>query len=213
MIYDGVNRPVLKHVPGAVNRLLDVGCGAGTMGRMIKEETACRVMGITFSEDEARLAARHLDEVLVCDLNNFDLLDAGQFDCILCSHVLEHLYQPQELLRRLRQSLAPGGVVIVALPNVLHWRQRLEFLRGNFKYADGGLMDKTHYRFFDWATARELLTGSGYRIIESEACGAFPLSRFLLRAGRWLDRAALNNFPGLFGFQFVFTCSPDLSVR
>jgi 2-polyprenyl-3-methyl-5-hydroxy-6-metoxy-1,4-benzoquinol methylase len=206
MIYEGTNQPILNHVPKKVKRLLDVGCGSGSLGRAIKEEIACQVVGVTFSEAEARLAAQHLDEVLVCDLNNVDSLEAGQFDCIICRHVLEHLYHPRKLLIWLRRSLAPNGVVIVALPNVLHWRQRIEFLRGHFKYTEGGLIDQTHYRFFDWVTARELLTGSGYTILESEACGAFPLSRFLLRA-------ATKSFPGLFGFQFVFICIPDSLAR
>jgi SAM-dependent methyltransferase len=213
MIYEGVNHQVLTHMPRGVRSVLDVGCGAGELGRKIKEKMACRIVGITCSEAEAGMASQRLDEVLVRDLNDFDASEVGQFDCVICSHVLEHIYQPDQLLKRLSRSLAPGGTLIVALPNVLHWRQRLEFLMGRFKYTEGGLMDRTHYRFFDWATARELLTGSGYAIVEAEAHGAFPLSRFLSRLGGRLDRAALKRFPGLFGFQFVFICNPDSSTR
>lgn len=213
MIYEGVNQQVLIHMPRSIRSVLDIGCGSGELGRKIKEKTACQVVGITCSEAEAGLASQCLDEVLVRDLNNFDAGEIGQFDCIICSHVLEHIYQPDQLLERLRRSLTPDGTMIVALPNVLHWRQRLEFLLGRFKYTEGGLMDRTHYRFFDWATARELLTSSGYAIVEAEAYGAFPLSRFLLRLGRWLDRAAIKRFPGLFGFQFVFICNSDSSTR
>jgi 2-polyprenyl-3-methyl-5-hydroxy-6-metoxy-1,4-benzoquinol methylase len=187
-----------------------LGCGSGALGREIKEARGeCRVVGVTYSEDEAALAARCLDEVLVRDLNTFVPAEAGEFDCIVCSHVLEHLYRPDEALRRLRRGLSPDGMLIVALPNVLYWRQRLNFFRGNFRYTDGGLMDRTHYRFFDWNTAQELLAESGYRVVEAAADGGFPLSRFLPRAGERLDRAALKKFPGLFGFQFVFVCRPS----
>jgi hypothetical protein len=68
-----------------------------------------------------------------------------------------------------------GYIIIVALPNVLHWKQRLEFLKGHFKYTEGGLMDRTHFRFFDWQTAQDLLTQSGYQITQAEADGSFPL--------------------------------------
>ena len=209
MIYGALNEPVLARVPKTAKRLLDIGCGSGALGRKIKEELDCHVVGVTFSEAEAAIAGHHLDEVLVCDLNSFELPPIDQFDCIICSHVLEHLYEPNEVLRRLRRSLSPGGTLIVALPNVMYWRQRLEFLRDNFKYTEGGLMDRTHYRFFDWATAQELLKGSGYAVVDARADGRFPLSRFLSRAGEGLDRAALKTFPGLFGFQFVFVCRPN----
>ena len=187
-----------------------MGCGSGTLGRKIKEKMDCRVVGLTYSEAEAALAAPHLDEVLVCDLNSFEPPESERFDCIICSHVLEHLFQPAEALKRLRRALSPDGTLIVALPNVLYWRQRLEFLRGSFKYTDGGLMDRTHYRFFDWSAAQELLTESGYRVVEAVADGGFPLSRLLSRAGgASVNRAALKISPGLFGFQFVFVCRPD----
>jgi predicted SAM-dependent methyltransferase len=128
------------------------------------------------------------------------------FDCIVCSHILEHLVQPEKLLKRLLTLLSSEGTLLVALPNVLFWHQRWEFVRGRFKYTDGGLMDYTHYRFFDWVAAQELLRNSGYEVIADVADGGFPLSRFLFQAGRWLDRAAVKLLPGLFGFQFIFTC-------
>ena len=205
-IYGAVNQPVLARVAGTTKRLLDIGCGTGALGRKIKEELDCNVVGITHSDSEAALAAECIDQVLVCDLNSLEPLDMDQFDCIVCSHVLEHLYHPNELLKRVRHLLSPEGTLIVALPNVLFWRQRLNFFRGNFRYTEGGLMDRTHYRFFDWVTAQELLTASGYSVIEASADGTFPLSRYLFGVGQWLDRAALKALPGLFGFQFVFVC-------
>jgi len=211
LIYEAVNQPVLARVPQSTKRVLDVGCGSGALGEQLRKEIDCRVIGITCSESEAELAGKWLNEVLVRDLNSFDPAEVGSFDCIICSHVLEHLFDPHGLLKRLRRSLLPGGALIVALPNVLHWRQRLQFVRGRFEYTEGGLMDRTHYRFFDWQTARALLADSGYRVIEEQAWGSFPLSRFLFRFGDWMDRVMLKMFPGLLGFQFVFVCEPGQS--
>jgi SAM-dependent methyltransferase len=209
MIYDGVNHPLLARVPKTTTRLLDVGCGAGALGRKIRTAMNCRVVGITHSTAEAALAKDCIDEVWVCDLNSFAPPVTDSFDCIVCSHVLEHVVCPEEVLKRLLGLLSPQGTLIVALPNILFWRQRLDFLRGHFRYTDGGLMDRTHYRFFDWSSAQALLTESGYSIADASADGFFPLSRFLYRAGEMCDRAALKLFPGLFGFQFVFICHPN----
>jgi SAM-dependent methyltransferase len=205
MGYDSVNPAVLAAVPPGAHSVLDVGCGGGSFGAELKRRAGCRVTGVTFDPDEAAAAGGRLDAVVVADLNAFDPASLGAFDCVACCHVLEHLYRPDLVLARLRPCLALGGVLVVALPNVLVWRQRLRFLTGRFRYTAGGVMDRTHYRFFDWQTARELVTESGYRIERATADGGFPLTRFLPGVGPLLDRAALSAAPGLFGWQFVLT--------
>lgn len=209
MIYDAANQHVLKHVPQTAGRILDVGCGSGALGEQIKQTLSCEVVGITQSECEAGTASKLLDQVVVCDLNNFELNKFGRFDCVICSHVLEHLYQPHELLIRMHNNLNPNAVLIVALPNILYWKQRLEFIKGKFQYADGGLVDKTHFRFFDIVSARALLEETGYSILTFEAHGNFPLPavrNLLPLASLKIDHFLLRKFPGLFAFEFIFIC-------
>lgn len=110
----------------------------------------------------------------------------------------------------LHGCLKPGGLLIVALPNVLHWKQRLQFLRGRFRYTEGGLMDSTHFRFFDWSTCAELLRDAGYLIQARQADGILPLSRLLgPRLASRLDRSALALLPGLLGTQFILLCQAE----
>src|SRR5215213_5570721 len=116
VMYGAVNADVLARVPGGAARVLDVGCGTGALGRVVKERVGCELVGLTHSEREAERASAHLDRVLVCDLNEFEPEGLGQFDCVICSHVLEHLYRPERLLKALKRNLAPGGVLLVALP-------------------------------------------------------------------------------------------------
>lgn len=205
-MYEAVNYAVLSRVPKTTKYLLDLGCGSGSLGQQIKKDICCKVIGITHSQTEAKVASKVLEQVLVHDLNSFDFYGLGKFDCIICSHVLEHLYQPQELLHRLHKNLSSDGTLIVALPNVLYWKQRLAFLKGNFKYTDGGLMDQTHFRFFDWDTALELVQNSGFEVISQSADGNFPLPiirKMTQPVAVKLDKIAIKIMPGLFGFQFI----------
>jgi SAM-dependent methyltransferase len=207
-IYDAVNQLVLQAVPANARSILDLGCGSGSLGRELKRRSGgdCRITGVTFSEQEAMLAGQYLDEVIVADLNEFEGKKNGSYDCIICSHVLEHLYWPETLLRRLRAGLTPEGVLVVGLPNILHWKQRAQFLLGRFRYADYGLMDRTHFRFFDWSTAKELIASNGYSIVSAVADGGFPqggLVRRLNPFAKILDQLALRLAPGIFGWQFV----------
>ncbi len=212
MIYQSVNSAVLARVPQRVDRVLDVGCGGGAFGAAVKHRTPCTVVGVTYAQAEAQVARQQLDRVDVADLNNFDPSVLGEFDCIVCSHVLEHLHAPQQVLSRLRACLRPGGRLVVALPNVLFWKQRFQFMRGHFRYTDGGLMDRTHVRFFDWHSAEQLVREAGFQVLERNADGGFPLSRWCgPTLGRAIDRWALGRFPGLFGFQFVLSCEAALA--
>lgn len=200
--YSALNHPVLSAIPTSARRILDVGCGTGELGRAIKSRQPAEVVGVTYSAAEAERAIASLDRVIEMDLNRFETPDLPPFDCVVCSHVLEHLAWPEDVLRKLRPILKPGGRLVVALPNIVVWKQRLRLLFGTFRYTDGGLMDRTHFRFFDWESARMLVSESGFRIVEAFADGGFPLSRFV-PGGRFLNRAALGVSPGLFGWQFV----------
>jgi SAM-dependent methyltransferase len=204
LVYRSVNKRVLESVPSSVRNVLDIGCGAGDLGEALKMKIHCKVTGLTFSEDEADLASSRLDRVEVVDLNCLSISNLEQYDCIICSHVLEHLYDPESLLRvLLEHCLTPDGFLVVALPNVLYWKQRLQFLLGRFRYTSGGIMDSTHYRFYDWNTSSQLVCNAGYQILSRKSDGIFPLSRLLGPLRQFVDGAALSTFPGFFGTQFI----------
>jgi SAM-dependent methyltransferase len=215
MIYETGNPSVFQNIPKEAKKVLDIGCGSGTFGQAIKNKLSCEVVGITYSEDEVKSASNYLDRVILMDLNNpnFSELDFKVFDCIICSHVLEHLYWPQYFLKGLRPLLSPNCKIIVALPNILNFRQRLKFLKGDFKYADWGVMDRTHFRFFDWDSSIELLEDSGFKVVERWADGYFPLPiirSFVKPLAFELDLIATKKMPGLFGMQFVLIAYPDI---
>lgn len=204
--YEAVNEDVLVRVPAGCRRVLDVGCGTGGLGARLKRARGCEVVGITGSGEEASEASGALDRVVCADLEDFEPASLGTFDCIVCSHVLEHLRRPEGLLRRLRECLTPAGLLLAALPNALFWRQRIAFLLGRFRYTEGGLMDRGHLRFFDPATSRTLLEDGGFRVIRWEAQGHAPLPGLRAAApglAARIDGLAVRAFPGLFGTQFL----------
>jgi len=207
--YSAFNDLVFNKVPASATTILDVGCGTGMMGKALKDQKKERfVYGITYSDKEHDAAIKFLDKVSISDINN-ELPDVNmKFDCIIFSHILEHTYEPGKVLKSFSRFLEIDGKIIIALPNVLQYKQRLEFTKGNFKYSlNGGLMDITHFKFFDWLTAQEMITNSGFKIISKEASGNFPLPfirKLLPSFSRFIDRVSLKTWPGLFAFQFVF---------
>lgn len=212
MIYEAINPGVLARLPDGPAHLLDLGCGDGSLGATWKQlGPGRRVTGVTWNVEEARVARHRLEAVHLSDLDLFDPVPLGRFDAVVCSHVLEHLHDPRRLLRALAGSLEPSGYLLTALPNVLFWRQRFEFLRGRFRYTDGGLMDRTHVAFYDWPGAQALLLEGGWRVTEACGDGSLPLPgvrRLLGPLAPRLDRWSVRRWPGLFAVQFLLRAVP-----
>jgi 2-polyprenyl-3-methyl-5-hydroxy-6-metoxy-1,4-benzoquinol methylase len=98
-------------------RFMDVGCGSGqtvALARLLGWES----MGIEIDPVAVRSAQRtgmNIVEGTYEQLAQFD----KQFDCIMCSHVLEHVHDPRDLLAKLKAAIRPGGVLLLVLPNSL----------------------------------------------------------------------------------------------
>lgn len=125
------NSPLIDMLADGCRSVLDVGCGAGDNAALIRaRHPQCRVFGVTHAGAEAELARRHMQACWVLDIENElpNELTQRSFDTLLFSHVLEHLREPAVVLARFVHLLRSGGTVLIAVPNVLSWRQRLDFL-------------------------------------------------------------------------------------
>src|SRR5258708_7434254 len=121
------NLLVLSLLSSNVRTILDVGCGAGDNARIIRAVNEnIEIVGITLSAEEAKYARRHMSAVHVVDLDGSDLSFLGnrRFDAVILSHVLEHVKDPQRLLSICARHLRVGGQMLIAVPNVLYYKNR-----------------------------------------------------------------------------------------
>jgi 2-polyprenyl-3-methyl-5-hydroxy-6-metoxy-1,4-benzoquinol methylase len=215
-VYRNEGNPLLLSlISREAETILDVGCGAGDNVRIMQTmfgKLKPKVVGITSSSEEAAIAQRFMTEVHIADLDISDLTFLGKkkFDVVIFSHVLEHLKNPIDVIFRVVRYLKEGGQVLIAVPNVLEYKNRARLLGGHFEYEDSGIMDRTHLRFFTWYTAdRYLITPiKELQLVHKVAEGGAPLwilRRFVFPVGlsRCIDRALVNLFPNLFAGQVV----------
>lgn len=157
---------IVSLLPPGIERALDVGCGGGKTGVLLKELGVREVVGIEKNEDAARYAKDFCDRVIVGDVERIDLpFPPSYFDLIIYADVLEHLFDPWSLLRRHRVVLREGGFIVVSIPNIRYYKvlKRL-ILQGRWDYKDRGILDFTHIRFFTYKTAIELIENAGFEI-------------------------------------------------
>ena len=163
--------PILARVPAGAT-VLDVGPWTGAHGRHLMQHSGATVDGVETDAEAAAVAGADYREVIVGPVDDEAVqarLDGRGYDTILFLDVLEHLRDPAAILSAARAWLRPGGTVLCSLPNVAHWRVRLALARGRFDYADNGLMDRTHLRWFTRDSARELVAGAGYDLTWEDA--------------------------------------------
>lgn len=159
---------ILPHLPQRVGRMLDVGCGTGATVAAVKAlHQVAWAGGVEIVAEEAVRAREVCDQVWTANIENERLeagIPAGSLDLILCLDVLEHLADPWSVVDRLTPLLAPGGRLIVSVPNIRNWKFIRNLLfKGDFHYRSSGLLDRTHLRFFVRPTAVALAEHGGLK--------------------------------------------------
>jgi methionine biosynthesis protein MetW len=206
-------------VPGIVgkmiprgSRILDVGCGTGSISRLLADECEAEVVGVEPDAERARHAIERGLRVHVGYLDRKVIRESGPFDIVLLADVLEHLPNPQKMLLLAHEALQPGGAVIVSVPNMAHWSVRLCLLRGKFEYSRNGIMDATHLRWFTLDAIKSVLSTSGFQVTDyrptagqwlPENAGRAPLRWLSEKARKSFLRNASKRWPTLFAAQHV----------
>lgn len=166
--FDRVRTEILPLLPaGGVERVLEVGCGGGDTLAYLQAHGLCRwTCGVELVADAAETARSRLDDVYEGNIEQMDLpIAPASLDAVLCLDVLEHLIDPWTTASRLTGLLKPGGVLIASIPNVRNFRVVMPLLlRGRWEYAQFGLMDRTHLRFFTEHSATQLFRQAGLRV-------------------------------------------------
>ena len=166
--FANVRRDIEPLLPPHAERVLEVGCGAGATLHWLKHSGRCdHTVGVELFESAAAVARDRVDELLV---GNAETLLRGpfapaSFDLVLCLDVLEHMIDPWAFMQQVQALLKPGGVVIASIPNVRHLRVVLGLLlAGRWQYADDGILDRTHLRFFTRDSALALMSPPGLTV-------------------------------------------------
>jgi methionine biosynthesis protein MetW len=172
------------------SRVLDLGCGNGTLLALLRDTRGCSGYGIEL--DDAKLLEcaqrgvnviqRNLDEGLA-------IFGDASFDVVLQLGTLTNLHRTEELLR---ETVRVGRVGIVSLPNFAHWPNRLAVLRGRMPVSKA-----LPYQWYDTPNVR-FGTHADFELL-ARRCGLRVLDSFGLHAG-----AVVRRWPNLLASTAVF---------
>ncbi|OYU46252.1 MAG: methionine biosynthesis protein MetW, partial [Burkholderiales bacterium PBB4] len=125
---DPLNLQAIAELVPRGARVLDLGCGDGSMLAHLQKERGCTGYGVEI--DDANVLACLKRGVNVIQLNldeGLVMFDDASFDVVLQIDTLQHLRNAETMLR---ETVRVGRLGIVAFPNFAHWPNRLSILRG-----------------------------------------------------------------------------------
>lgn len=157
----------IQRIAGRLGRrprsILEVGSGDGCFLQAAKQ-AGIEAHGTEISVSASEKAVRRYGvEVLLGDLIRSDLPLRPPYDVVVMNHVLEHLLTPMHYLERVRDLLAPGGILAIEIPqqfiNPVDLTYRALGVRRRFT-----AYSMHHPYFYTVSSVRRLLGAAGYRI-------------------------------------------------
>lgn len=199
--YEQARPELVELLPSKLGRVLDLGCGAGGVGRAIRGR-ADVLTGIEIDPDAAERAREVYDAVHTGAVEAVLPELTGPFDVVLAYDVLEHLADPAAVLRQVHELVDGDALLHVSVPNARHWTLVRDLvLRGTFGYTATGHRDSTHLRWLTPSDLRALLESAGWRV---ERSGHPPLTTL----GRVAERATRGRSAEFLVYQWWALARP-----
>ena len=165
------------------SRVLDLGCGDGSMLDYLQRERGCSGYGIEINDANVLACVRRGVNVIQLNLDEgLAMFGDASFDVVLQIDTLQHLRNAEVMLR---ETARVGRTGIVAFPNFAHWPNRLSVLRGRMPVTR-----RLPYQWYDTPNIRvgtykdfeALATKNRLRILDSFGLQEGEAVRFLPNA-------------------------------
>lgn len=188
---------VIKQFFKKTDRVLDIGCGDGTVAAYLKQTIGVDIVGVDISMEaviKARnkgLTIKHIsaEEKLPFSDNSFDVVFWGDN--------IEHLFNPDFTAKEIKRVLKSNGRLILSTPNFGYWRYRLYYLlKGRLPDTEWSGLPPwgwSHIRFFNLQILKDLLF----------YCGFKKVATVVGISSKRLDKPLIGIFPSLFGMILV----------
>ena len=165
---------------------LDIGCASGEFSKNLKQTFLINEFNWTGIEKEKNLPNSLENYRLLGNCIHDDLpgvlnkLENDYFECIFALDILEHLKDPEEVLIKLKSKIKSNGTLIVSIPNVSHYSIILSLIKQEWIYADNGILDRTHLRFFTPKSFESFANKNGWEVILKQPVNSYGGIKFYI---------------------------------
>lgn len=201
----------LKHHLLSGHSVLDVGCGDGQhYGKFLASIVKSHI-GLDVSSTALRSASQFGIKPCLWPGHESMPFKDESFDAAICIEVLEHLHNPEAVVGEMYRVLKPRGKVIVSVPNIAYFRERLLLLKGVFNPGGSPLTawdapwSDPHIRFFTPRTIKMLFEKMKFNVCEITGDAGNPVGDLPGIAKLAQDRLIFPNLAAL-----MQSCHPSM---
>jgi len=135
LLIEGKLKKMKRLVSGFEGRVLDVGC-ANCWTTQLFDRTKVEHFGVDISDNALKRAK---EKGVIAKKMNLDVdpipFEDKFFDLVLCADIIEHTLYPENVLREAKRVLKKGGSLIVVVPNIVAWFNRILVLFGFYPWS------------------------------------------------------------------------------
>ena len=178
----------LEELNSGKGRILDIGSGPGYF-LLYGKERGWETLGIEPSVDASEFSRNTLKLEVKNSMFTEDLIpELGVFDVVYLNNVIEHVKNPQNIMKSINKILKKEGLLIVCCPNDFNAFQ--EVAVSELKLDSWFVSPPEHLNYFSFDSLSNLFIKTGYSVVHKE--GTFPMDLFLLMGDNYIDKPELG---------------------
>lgn len=150
--------------------VLEFGSANGRLTKYLHLEKKCNIDIVEIDEISGKEASIYASHAYL-GIENGDIekyywthTDV-KYDYIIFADVLEHLFNPREVLNRCKAVIKIQGKILVSIPNISHNSIIIDLINDRFNYTSVGLLDNTHIKFFTRQSFIKMAEEVGWAIV------------------------------------------------
>ncbi|MBQ3514259.1 MAG: glycosyltransferase [Lachnospiraceae bacterium] len=199
--------------------ILEFGPATGRLTKYMKEELSSTVDIVEIDATGYEKAIEFARDGFLGDIESYqweETFAGREYDYILFADVLEHLRNPEKVLKVCKKYLKDEGRMIVSIPNVAHNSVLHNLLRNEFQYNSVGLLDNTHIHLFTYHSAKAMFESVGMSLVVEDATYIEEVQnefKYSLKDTNPIEQEVLWIHPFGRVYQFVFTAMKNDTVK
>jgi 2-polyprenyl-3-methyl-5-hydroxy-6-metoxy-1,4-benzoquinol methylase len=191
-----VRSEMAQFLPCKYSKVLEIGCNIGNFRQHVGKP--CEYWGVEPFKQAAEAAKTKMDKVFADFYDNVkNEIPNNYFDLIIANDVIEHLEQPWDFLKSIKEKMTKNASLVLSIPNVRYFDNLKELLlEKDWKYKSTGILDITHLRFFTKKSIIRLLNENGFKIEKIQGIN-------LRKVKKWKS-PLLYLLKAVFGMDIIF---------
>ncbi|MFD1121512.1 class I SAM-dependent methyltransferase [Methylophilus flavus] len=159
----------ITNMISAGQSILEIGAGPGSLTKHLIQIPDTDVTAAEIDQDAIEILKNYCNKIHKIDLNLphwGNSFNQEKYDVVIAADVLEHLASPEKAILEMKNLLKENGSILISLPHIGHNGIIASLFNQDFAYADSGLLDRTHIKFFCIKNMQDLITSAGLCIVD-----------------------------------------------